>query len=174
MAYAKKDLERWLAKYIKAHPHERVTVLALVAFSGISKATWYRNEDIIEKIRVVNETPIIIEMEDDGVLPTAKQIVRSCKNDDELIKTVQSLLDEIASLRAACGKDNINKLKATVATQKGQIKERDERIRVLEAQVHGQVVDALPDLSPQAIIDSTNTSRFIDRFDDLFGGADDE
>lgn len=169
MAYSKKDLERWLTKYVKDHPHEKITITELSAYSGISRNTWYRNEDIVKKIEAINETPIIVDMQGENELPTAQQIVRSCKTEDELIKVIQSLLDEIVKLTMANNKENVAKLKATAATLQKQVKERDEHIKMLTAQIDSQIVAALPDMSPQVIIESTNVSSFKDQFAGLFG-----
>lgn len=169
MAYSKKDLERWLTKYVKDHPHERITITELASFSGISRNTWYRNEDIVKKIEVINETPVMVDMQGNNEMPTAQQLVKSCKNEAELIKVVQSLLDEIVKLSMANNKENITKLKATAATLQKQVRERDEHIKLLTAQIDSQIVAALPDMSPQAVIESTNVSSFKDQFADLFG-----
>lgn len=169
MAYSKKNLERWLTKYIKYHPHERITITELATFSGISRNTWYRNEDIIKKIEIINETPVMVDMKENSELPTAQQLVKSCKNEAELIKMVQSLLDEIVKLTMANNKENISKLKTTLASLQKQVRERDEYIKMLTAQINSQIVAALPNMSPQAIIESTNVSSFKDQFAELFG-----
>lgn len=174
MAYSKKDLERWLKKYIKDHPHEKITITELAAFSGISRSTWYRNEDITKKIEVINETPITVNIQNNNTIPTAQQLVKSCKNEAELIKIVQSLLDEIVKLTMANNKENITKLKATATTLQKQVRERDEHIKLLTAQINGQIVAMLPDMSPQAVIESTNAASFKDQFAELFGGTSNE
>ena len=81
MSYSKKDLDRWITKYIKNHPHERITITELAAFSGISRNTWYRNEDIIKRIELINETPVVIDMQGNNELPTAQQLIKSCKTE---------------------------------------------------------------------------------------------
>ncbi len=169
MAYSKKDLERWLTKYMKDHPHEKVTITELSAYSGISRNTWYRNEDIVNKIEAINETPLMVDMKGSNELPTAQQLVKSCKTEEELIKVVQSLLDEIIKLTMANNKENLTKLKTTAATLQKQIKERDEYIKMLTAQIDSQIIAALPNMSPQAIIESTNSSSFKNQFADLLG-----
>ena len=174
MSYSKKDLDRWITKYIKHHPHERITITELAAFSGISRNTWYRNEDIIKRIELINETPVVIDMQGNNELPTAQQLVKSCKTEAELIKMVQSLLDEIIKLTMANNKENIAKLKSTATTLQKQVRERDEHIKILTAQIDSQIIAALPDMSPQAVIESTNASSFKEQFADLFGGDTDE
>lgn len=174
MSYSKKDLERWLTKYIKNHPHERITITELAVFSGISRNTWYRNEDIIKKIELINETPVMVDIQGNNELPTAQQLVKSCKNEVELIKMVQSLLDEIIKLTMANNKENIAKLKSAVTTLQKQVRERDEHIKMLTAQIDSQIIASLPDMSPQAVIESTNVSSFKEQFADLFGDDADE
>lgn len=174
MAYSKKDLERWLTKYVKDHPHEKITITELTAFSGISRNTWYRNEDIVKKIQFINETPVMVDMQGNNELPTAQQLVKSCKNEAELIKMVQSLLDEIIKLTMANNKENIAKLKSTAVALQKQVRERDDHIKMLTAQIDSQIIAALPGMSPQTIIESTNVSSFKDQFADLFGDNADE
>lgn len=174
MAYRPKDLERWLKKYMREHPHEKITITDLANFSGISRNTWYRNPKIIQTIESINETPVVFDFKGGGELPTAEQLVRNCKSEKELIAAVQSLLDEIVKLNMVNKKENVEKLNTSVLTLKNQLKERDERIRLLTSQIDGQIISALPNLTPQSIVESTNVASFKDQFADLFGDVVDE
>ena len=108
--YSKDELSTWLEKYIKAHPHEEITIQKLADFSHISRYTWYRQKEIVEEIRKINATPVTVSAGDSLEFPTATQIVKGCRTEEQLIKAVQNLIDMINQLKVASSKENINKL----------------------------------------------------------------
>ena len=92
MAYSEKELEKWLTKFIHNHPHELITVKKLFDYSHISRATWYRHPNIIKKIEKINRTPVTVAIKKNET-PSAKAIISSCKNENELIQIVQVFVD---------------------------------------------------------------------------------
>lgn len=166
--YSKDELSQWLEKYIKAHPHEVITIQQLADFSHISRYTWYRQKDIVEEIRKINATPITVTSDDSLEFPTARQIVKGCRSEEQLIKAVQSLIDMVNQLKVANSKANINKLKDANIKLTNQIKERDDMIRRLQAQVDGKILSSLPSLSPGEVIASMDAGSFKKQFDALF------
>lgn len=173
--YSKDELCKWLEKYIKAHPHEEITIQKLADYSHISRYTWYRQKEIIEEIHKINATPIIVSATDSLEFPTARQIVKGCRTEDQLIKAVQGLIDMINQFKVANSKTNIDKLKDSNARLSAQVKERDVMIRRLQSQLDGKILAELPSLSPEEVINSMDASNFKKQFDSLFtdiGGAD--
>lgn len=169
MAYTEKYFDRWIEKYVKAHPHEKITMVELAAFSGISARTWYRHRKAIEKINKINNTPVTVSLTDGAELPTATQLVDSCKGRDDLVKMTQSLLDEIIRLRMEAGKAE----RGAVTSLKEELKEKDATIDQLKAQINSNIVAALPDMSAGDVIRSTGRP-FLDQFSSLFGGNKNE
>lgn len=168
--YSKDELSTWLEKYIKAHPHEEITIQKLADFSHISRYTWYRQKEIVEEIRKINATPVTVSAGDSLEFPTARQIVKGCRTEEQLIKAVQNLIDMINQLKVASSKENIKKLKDANARLSAQVKERDEMIRRLQSQVDGKILAELPSLSPREVIASMDAGSFKKQFDSLFKG----
>lgn len=172
MAYSEKELEKWLTKFIHNHPHELITVKKLFDYSHISRATWYRHPNIIKKIEKINRTPVTVAIKKNET-PSAKAIISSCKNENELIQIVQTLLDEINSLKITLSKSNIQKLQEQNYEMKRLVNEQKNMIKQLTSQINGDIATKLiPEMSSQEIIESTNIVSFKEQFSSLFEGVD--
>lgn len=168
--YSKEELNKWLEKYIKSHPHEEITIQKLAAFSNISRYTWYRQKELVEEIRKINATPITINADNSLEFPTARQIVKGCRTEEQLIKAIQNLIDIVNQLKVANSKANINKLREANARLSVQVKERDDMIRRLQAQIDGKILASLPSLTPEEVINSMDAGNFKKQFNALFEG----
>ena len=145
--YTKEQLLEILLQYTKEHPDQTIRLFELEAATGIKRYVWtYNMKDEIDKI---NKEVQKVDVARTGIsLPSAEQILTSCKGDKEklamqlqtLIEMVQDMsrYQDAAKTVKVMQKDYENKLDELNCI----IKEKDKKIEELFAQINRLALDS--------------------------------
>ena len=145
--YTHEQLLEILLKYTKEHPDQTVKLFELEAATGVKRHVWsYNMKDEIDKI---NKEVQKVDVARTGIsLPSAEQILTSCKGDEEkLAVQIQTLIDMVQDMSRyqdaaktvkVIQKDYENKLEELECN----IKERDKKIEELFTQINRLTIDS--------------------------------
>ena len=145
--YTKEQLLEMLLQYTKEHPDQTVRLFELEAATGIKRHVWsYNMKDEIDKI---NKEVQKVDVARTGIsLPSAEQILTSCKgNEEKLAMQIQTLIDMVQDMSRyqnaaktvkVMQKDYENKLDELNCI----IKEKDKKIQELFTQINRIAIDS--------------------------------
>ena len=145
--YTKEQLLEILLQYTKEHPDQTVRLFELEAATGIKRHVWsYNMKDEIDKI---NKEVQKVDVARTGIsLPSAEQILTSCKGDEEkLAMQIQTLIEMVQDMSRyqdaaktvkVMRKDYENKLDELNCI----IKEKDKKIEELFTQINRLTIDS--------------------------------
>ena len=145
--YTKEQLLEILLQYTKEHPDQTVRLFELEAATGIKRHIWsYNIKDEIDKI---NKEVQKVDVARTGIsLPSAEQILTSCKgNEEKLAMQIQTLIDMVQDMSRyqdaaktvkVMQKDYENKLDELNCI----IKEKDKKIQELFTQINRIAIDS--------------------------------
>lgn len=145
--YTKEQLLEILLQYTKEHPDQTVRLFELEAATGIKRHVWsYNMKDEIDKI---NKEVQKVDVARTGIsLPSAEQILTSCKGDEEkLAMQIQTLIEMVQDMSRyqdaaktvkVMQKDYENKLDELNCI----IKEKDKKIEELFTQINRLTIDS--------------------------------
>ena len=145
--YTKEQLLEILLQYTKEHPDQTVRLFELEAATGIKRHVWtYNMKDEIDKI---NKEVQKVDVARTGIsLPSAEQILTSCKGDEEkLAMQIQTLIEMVQDMSRyqdaaktvkVMQKDYENKLDEMECI----IKEKDRKIGELFSQINRLTIDS--------------------------------
>ena len=145
--YTKEQLLEILLQYTKEHPEQTVRLFELEAATGIKRHVWsYNMKDEIDKI---NKEVQKVDVARTGIsLPSAEQILTSCKGDEEkLAMQIQTLIEMVQDMSRyqdtaktvkVMQKDYENKLDELNCI----IEEKDNKIEELFTQINRLTIDS--------------------------------
>lgn len=145
--YTKEQLLEILLQYTKEHPDQTVRLFELEAATGIKRHVWtYNMKDEIDKI---NKEVQKVDVARTGIsLPSAEQILTSCKgNEEKLAMQIQTLIEMVQDMSRyqdaaktvkVMQKDYENKLDEMECI----IKEKDKKIGELFSQINRLTIDS--------------------------------
>ena len=145
--YTKEQLLEILLQYTKEHPEQTVRLFELEAATGIKRHVWsYNMKDEIDKI---NKEVQKVDVARTGIsLPSAEQILTSCKGDEEkLAMQIQTLIEMVQDMSRyqdtaktvkVMQKDYENKLDELNCI----IEEKDKKIEELFTQINRLTIDS--------------------------------
>ena len=145
--YTKEKLLEILLQYTKEHPDQTVRLFELEAATGIKRHVWsYNMKDEIDKI---NKEVQKVDVARTGIsLPSAEQILTSCKGDEEkLAMQIQTLIEMVQDMSRyqdaaktvkVMRKDYENKLDELNCI----IEEKDKKIEELFTQINRLTIDS--------------------------------
>lgn len=145
--YTKEQLLEMLLQYTKEHPEQTVKLFELEEATGVKRHVWsYNMKDEIDKI---NREMQKVDVARTGIsLPSAEQILASCKgNEEKLAVQIQTLIEMVqdmsryqdaAKTMKVVQKDYENKLEELECI----IKEKDKKIEELFTQINRIAIDS--------------------------------
>ena len=145
--YTKEQLLEMLLQYTKEHPDQTVKLFELEAATGVKRHIWlYNMKDEIDK---VNREIQKVDVARTGIsLPSAEQILTSCKgNEEKLAVQIQTLLEMVQDMSRyqdaaktvkVMQRDYENKLEELECI----IKEKDKKIEELFTQINRLTIDS--------------------------------
>lgn len=145
--YTKEQLLEILLQYTKEHPNQTVRLFELEAATGIKRHVWsYNMKDEIDKI---NKEVQKVDVARTGIsLPSAEQILTSCRGDEEkLAMQIQTLIEMVQDMSRyqdaaktvkVMQKDYENKLDELNCI----IEEKDKKIEELFTQINRLTIDS--------------------------------
>lgn len=145
--YTKEQLLEILLQYTKEHPDQAVRLFELEAATGVKRHVWnYNMKDEIDRI---NREIQKVETARTGIsLPSAEQILTSCKgNEEKLAMQIQTLIEMVQDMSRyqdaaktvkVMQKDYENKLEELNCI----IKEKDKKIEELFTQINRLAIDS--------------------------------
>lgn len=145
--YTKEQLLEILLQYTKEHPDQAVRLFELEAATGVKRHVWnYNMKDEIDRI---NREIQKVETARTGIsLPSAEQILTSCKgNEEKLAMQIQTLIEMVQDMSRyqdaaktvkVMQKDYENKLEEINCI----IKEKDKKIEELFTQINRLAIDS--------------------------------
>lgn len=167
--YTTQSLLKIVKSYQADNPNEVIKIDNLVKYSGIAKDTWYRNREVTELINQLNNTPIIIAIDDDIDLPSVEEIFEKAKGDEMLLrKSIHSLLEIIVMLKRQADKGNIEKLIKENHKLRKEIEEKNQLIDNLRKELDNKTLDDISKMSKENIYKKMNKTSFVDEFKGLF------
>ncbi|MDE6389253.1 MAG: hypothetical protein K2L82_15795 [Lachnospiraceae bacterium] len=145
--YTKEQLLEILLQYTKEHPDQTVRLFELEAATGIKRYVWSYN--MKEEIDEINRELKKVDVARTGIsLPSAEQILTSCKGDEEkLAMQIQTLIEMVQDMSRyqdaaktvkEMQKDYENKLDELNCI----IKEQDKKIEELFTQINRLAIDS--------------------------------
>lgn len=145
--YTKEQLLEMLLQYTKKHPDQTVRLFELEEATGVKRHIWlYNMKDEIDK---VNREIQKVDVARTGLsLPSAEQILTSCKgNEEKLAVQIQTLIEMVQDMSRyqdaaktvkVMQKDYENKLEELECI----IKEKDKKIEDLFAEINRLAIDS--------------------------------
>lgn len=145
--YTHEQLLEILLRYTKEHPNQTVKLFELEAATGVKRHVWsYNMKDEIDKI---NKEIQKVDVARAGIsLPSAEQIVTSCKgNEEKLTAQIQTLIEMVQDMSRyqdaaktvkVMQRDYENKLEELECI----IKEKDKKIEELFTQINRLTIDS--------------------------------
>lgn len=145
--YTHEQLLEILLRYTKEHPDQTVKLFELEAATGVKRHVWsYNMKDEIDKI---NKEIQRVDIARAGIsLPSAEQIVTSCKgNEEKLAAQIQTLIEMVQDMSRyqdaaktvkVMQRDYENKLEELECI----IKEKDKKIEELFTQINRLTIDS--------------------------------
>ena len=145
--YTKEQLMEILLQYTKENPHQTRRLFELEAATGIKRHVWTYN--MKEEIDRINREIQKVETARTGIsLPSAEQILTSCKgNEEKLAVQIQTLIEMVQDMSRyqdaaktvkVMQKDYENKLDELNCI----IKEKDKKIEELFTQINRLAIDS--------------------------------
>lgn len=146
-SYTHEQLLEILLQYTKEHPDQTVKLFELEAATGIKRYVWsYNMKDEIDKI---NKEVQKVDVARTGIsLPSAEQILTSCKgNEEKLAVQIQTLIEMVQDMSRyqdaaktvkVMQRDYENKLEELECI----IKEKDKKIAELFTQINRLTIDS--------------------------------
>lgn len=145
--YTKEQLLEILPQYTKEHPDQTIRLFELEAATGIKRHVWTYN--MKEEIDRINREIQKVETARTGIsLPSAEQILTSCKgNEEKLAVQIQTLIEMVQDMSRyqdaaktvkVMQKDYENKLDELNCI----IKEKDKKIEELFTQINRLAIDS--------------------------------
>lgn len=167
--YSTQELLSIVEKYQKSNSNSTITIDKLVKYSGISKNTWYRNDEVMKLIEKVNSTPIILSVSDDITLPSVEEILEKSNNDEVLLrKSIHSLLETIVMLKRQADKGNIEKLINENQRLRKELEGKNQLIDKLRKELDDKTLDDISKMSKEDIHRKMNKTSLVDEFKGLF------
>lgn len=183
--HSTEELLQGVRDYASRHPHTIIKIGAISAETGIGKATYYRRKEVIDEIEKLNRITIHGPMPSNFEFPSAADIVENCENHEQLVKSVQGLLDAINSLKEknieltehqkaleTGNKKDLEQLRAKNMQLECKLKDVKTENAVLQSQLDGQHAESAL-LMQHDVVESMKKSNFKSQFDALFEGEDD-
>ena len=165
------QLKRIVRQYQRENIGKKVMVLDLVRYSGISKNTWYRKKEILDYIKQVNFTPLLIKTEA-AKIPSEHDIIKACGDDVEKYKEfIHSLLDTVASQEreiTRLRKDSEEIAKSDIEKLNEKIKEQEKTIKKLSDKLNYAISEDDRLINLKDNIDKTDVRTFSSQFGELF------
>ncbi len=146
-SYTHEQLLEILLQYTKEHPDQTVKLFELEAATGIKRHVWSYN--MKEEIDKINKEIQKIDVARAGIsLPSAEQILTSCKgNEEKLAVQIQTLIEMVQDMSRyqdaaktvkVMQRDYENKLEELECI----IKEKDKKIEELFTQINRLTIDS--------------------------------
>ena len=164
-------LKEIVRQYQRNNIGKKIMIPDLVRYSGISKNTWYRNEEIIEYIKQANFTPLMIKAQS-AEIPSENDIFKACGNDVEKYQEfIRKLLDTIDAMDREREKLK-RELKGVSSTEVNElnekVKEQEKIIKNLTDKLNYATSenDSLINLSDN--LDKLDVRTFSEQFKELF------
>lgn len=99
--YTPEKLKKLVNDYMRDNLHKRIIITDLVKFTGVSKNTWYRCQEVIDYINAMNKNPDSATTSLNSEYPTPAELYKKCKGEEHKTKAIfTQLLDIIESLSA--------------------------------------------------------------------------
>lgn len=145
--YTHEQLLEILLEYTREHPDQTIRLFELEADTGIKRHVW--NYNMKEEIDKINGEIQKVETARTGIsLPSAEQILTSCKgNEEKLAMQIQTLIEMVQDMSKyqdaaqtvkVMQKDYENKLEELECI----IKEKDKKIQELFTQINRLTIDS--------------------------------
>ncbi len=146
-SYTHEQLLEILLEYTKGHPDQTVKLFELEAATGIKRHVWIYN--MKEEIDKINKEIQKVDVARAGIsLPSAEQILASCKgNEEKLSAQIQTLIEMVQDMSRyqdaaktvkVMQRDYENKLEELECI----IKEKDKKIEELFTQINRLAIDS--------------------------------
>ncbi len=146
-SYTHEQLLEILLEYTKGHPDQTVKLFELEAATGIKRHVWIYN--MKEEIDKINKEIQKVDVARAGIsLPSAEQILASCKgNEERLAAQIQTLIEMVQDMSRyqdaaktvkVMQRDYENKLEELECI----IKEKDKKIEELFTQINRLAIDS--------------------------------
>lgn len=145
--YTHEQLLKILQQYTKEHPDQTIRLFELEADTGIKRHVW--NYNMKEEIDKINKEIQKVEIARTGIsLPSAEQILTSCKgNEEKLAMQIQTLIDMVQDMSRY--KDAAQTVKVMRKDYENQIEElecvieeKDKKIQELFTQINRLTIDS--------------------------------
>lgn len=145
--YTKEQLLEMLLQYTKEHPDQTVKLFELEAATGVKRHIWLYN--MKDEINKVNREIQKVDVARTGIsLPSAEQILTSCKgNEEKLAVQIQTLIEMVQDMSRyqdaaktvkVIQRDYENRLEELQCI----IKEKDKKIEELFAEINRLTIDS--------------------------------
>lgn len=159
-----------IMRYSHEYPGCRIQISSLVAYTGISKATWHRSAAAISKINQLNYAPLIATISKTS-LPTLSEVKKTCGDDPQkYIEMISMLLDLIPDSTDEHPATSESKTESQLVQQlRLEIKKKDKLIDRLNVKINALTNQDDKLINLQDNIEKLDAATFDQQFEDQFG-----
>lgn len=141
--YTLDALKEIVNNYAVVNIKKKITIAGLIEYSGISKNTWYRCDEIIEYINKMNYNVGTVNISKDTRIPSASELYKSCDGEETKIKAaftqlldiIEKMVDEKENIKVGKNdktpaeyKEEIERLNKIIKEQANIIEKQNRKI----------------------------------------------